>query len=166
MELKSMVDFVLEQNIKHNGEYTGVEMTDLLVTLYGNIVRYANFLNQPLTLSMFIPGGDDGEVLEEPSNYKEWNKKECAWWENYTECLEYQQAKKRCLFEGFELKNTHNLETENPCYVVSNGENEVTFHIGLYNFSKGVKFAKTIEDLVPISPAITQSAINQITTTR
>ena len=110
---------------------------------------------------MFVPCGDDGEVLENPraDDNDAGTEKELLQ-------IAYNNAKNRCLFEGFEVKRTHNLDTENPCYVVSNGENEVTFHIGLYNFSKGVQFAKTIEDLSPISPTLAQSAINQITTTR
>lgn len=60
---------------------------------------------------------------------------------------EYQEAKERVLFEGFELKR--HLPKENPLYFLEdkNGK-QITFHIGLYTFgSKDGNFVRTIEDL-------------------
>ena len=143
MELKSMSDFVLSRSI--NAPF---------VQRFTECENYANFLKQPLILSMFVPCGNNGEVLEEPSNYKEWNKKECAWWENYTECLEYQQAKKRCLFEGFELIT----EYDDYWSFKYKDEEEPS---GIFK-TTNVEYLQKVFDKI----TLTQSAINQITTTR
>ena len=122
------------------------------------IVNYAKFIDTPLKLENFIVCDEEGDILEEPTNYE---KRLLNMMTEYNdEVYTYYQAKVKVLFEGIELVRF--IEKENPCYVVSNGENEVTFHIGLYNFSKGVKFAKTIEDLIHIQPILTESAIKQI----
>jgi hypothetical protein len=147
MKLISMTDFVLCEDVIFKEKR---KFKDL-------VLNYANFLKQLLELWMFVPCDEDGNVLEEPK----WENEETDY-EIQILVQEYQQAKEKCLFEGFEVIRTFNLEKENPCYVVSNGEKEVTFHIGLYNFSEGVMFAKTIEDLTPISPQLSQTAIKQL----
>ena len=143
--LKSMVDFVLQQDI-----------TD--IKQRNSIVNYAQFLKQPLNIGMFVPCDEDGDILDEPEDYE--LRLTNMMTEYNDEVYRHKQAKEKVLFEGFELVRF--IEKENPCYVVSNGENEVTFHIGLYNFSKGVRFANTIEDLIHIQPILTESAIKQI----
>lgn len=59
--------------------------------------EYAKFISQPLALWMFVPVGDDGEVLEEPyfdgENDMYYGAAKDA----------YNKAKSRCLFEGFSL---------------------------------------------------------------
>ena len=128
--------------------------------------NYDDFLKQPLNLGMFVPCDDDGNIIEHPiyktNHSDECYCKECE--EETKRCsdlqYQYQKAKEKVLFEGFEVVRF--IEKENPCYVVSNKENEVTFHIGLYNFSKGVNFANTVEDLIHIQPILTESAIKQI----
>lgn len=148
MKLISMTDFVLE-----NAKQPYVEGTK-----YIDLVNYAKFLKQPLKLEMFVNCDDEGNVLEEPIFHEPNNENEIG---NYQILIdEYYEAKEKVLFEGFKLVRF--IEKENPCYVVSNGENEITFHIGLYNFSKGVKFAITIEDLIPIHPILTENAVKQI----
>lgn len=158
MKLISMTDFVLgySQNSK-----TGYEAGYNALVGLRIFKNYAQFLKQPLTLGMFVPCDEDGNVLDSPRNA---NKDSLAYdWLHeqyrYKEAI-YQQAKERVLFERFSVKRF--IDKDNPCYVVSNGENEVTFHIGLYTFSKGVDFAKTIEDLTHIQPTLTQTAIKQI----
>ena len=148
-----MTDFVIEYAPKFNPFGT-----DEQILCLDYIHNYAKFLKQPLKLEMFVPCDEEGDILEEPTNYK---KRLLNMMTEYNdEVYTYYQAKAKVLFEGFELVRF--IDKENPCYVVSNGENEVTFHIGLYNFSKGVKFAKTIEDLIHIKPILTESAIKQI----
>ena len=154
MKLISMTDFVLEQSEKIKKEKYGIE------SYYNTMqvsINYANFLKQPLNLGMFVPCDEDGNVLEKPSAESYIILETC---EYSKEWIDYKKAKEKVLFEGFELVRF--IEKENPCYVVSNGENEVTFHIGLYNFSKGVRFANTVEDLIPIQPILTKSVIKQI----
>lgn len=154
MKLIPMTDFVLEQGMNplQNDENA------CMVTH-----RYAEFLQQPLELWMFVPCDEDGNVLEEPieDNY---NLGDIYAGYYRRDLYKYQQAKERVLFEGFEIVRsgkTININN-NIFYVVSNGENEVTFHIGLYIFSKGVDFTKTIEDLTYIKPSLSKTAINQI----
>ena len=155
-----MTSFVLEIE---KSSYTQTEKYRIIewenkCQAFDKIINYAKFIDTPLKLENFIVCDEEGDILEEPTNYEmrllnmmtEYND------EVYT----YYQAKAKVLFEGFELVRF--IDKENPCYVVSNGENEVTFHIGLYNFSKGVNFAKTIEDLIHIQPILTESAIKQI----
>jgi len=90
MKLISMTGFVLEQ-------YEKIEYEGNLPTFTTSVHNYAQFLKQPLELWMFVPCKlVDGVwvVLEEPKEYNKWHMDE-----------EYQQAKERCLFEGFEYNN-------------------------------------------------------------
>lgn len=67
------------------------------------IKRYAKFLSQPLTLSMFVPCDDEGNVLEEPELYSEY-KPELGGTMNKEwklRCEAYNEAKLKVLFEGF-----------------------------------------------------------------
>ena len=86
-----MTDFVLEQGKKPN-------TSDFRERFVVNVINYANFLKQPLKLWMFIPCDENGDVLEEPicQEYALANQK-------------YQQAKERCLFEGFEIYDEETL---------------------------------------------------------
>lgn len=92
--LVSMVDFVFEQQKNH------LSLRDF------NITNYANFLKQPLELWMFIPCDEDGSVLEKPEMvynvdvFGVYN----GLFQNKNEYIkQYQKAKERCLFEGFEV---------------------------------------------------------------
>lgn len=60
--------------------------------------RIDDFLNQQPKLGMFVPCDEDGNVLEEPSSIGVGN-------DFYLERAidQYQQAKERVLFEGFEI---------------------------------------------------------------
>ncbi len=78
MKLISMTDFVLEQDIT-------------LIESKFRILYYAKFLKQPLELWMFVPCVDN-EVF----NYSKHGNKE-----------QYQEAKERCFFEGFECKEIY-----------------------------------------------------------
>jgi len=132
-KLISMTAFVLEQNNKNSGKYKNEEASTLLFKLYKSIFDYANFLNQPLTLGMFVPTDLEGSVLTKENSFLSCNKG-----------FEYGEAKERVLFEGFEIEKGE-LDR------VTNGQ------VGFYpeNF-------KTIEDLVKYNLNLTQQAINQI----
>ena len=92
--LIGMVDFVLNQGETSTldtdqGDWYFKEQSKL-----DKIRSYANFLKQPLELWMFVPCKlVDGVwvVLEEKKPFQD----------NY---FEFQEAKKRCLFEGFEVR--------------------------------------------------------------
>lgn len=79
-----MKDFVLEQ------AYTGCLNTQIQIWR-----NYANFLNQPLTLGMFVPCDLEGNVLPAPYETPKWNT--IDWRKEDAE--EWKQAKKRILFE-------------------------------------------------------------------
>lgn len=77
-----MTDFVLEHPASTDYEWQ-----------LSNHLRYANFLKQTKQLWMFVPCDEDGNILEEPDLIDErYNLK----------LLNYEQAKEKVLFEGFE----------------------------------------------------------------
>lgn len=138
MKLISMTDFVLEQ-------------TELLYEsnphkLIHKIVNYAQFLKQPLTLGMFVPCDENGNVLEEPK--KDYHFMYANGQEFYPHQIdEYNlllsKAKEKILFKGFD-------------------------EVGGVSVAKAIcQTYKTIESLtdkkIPlISLALTESAIKQI----
>jgi len=94
MKLVSMIDFVLDWTPKEVGFLTDEEWAD-------SVHEYATFLNQPLNLGMFVPAIEvDGkwEVLEMPTP----NISDSGNWNFQARENQYQQAKDRVLFEGFE----------------------------------------------------------------
>lgn len=91
--LKSMTDFVLEQ-------YSFDEQ--LYRDTLRNIVNYANFLKQPLKLEMFVPCDEEGDILEEPTNYEQ--RLPNMMTEYNDEIYRYKQAKEKVLFEGFHIE--------------------------------------------------------------
>ena len=101
-KLISMVQFVIEQN----------EQEEISIgESYCDILNYAKFLKQPLTLGMFIPCDLEGNVLREPKKYASKYDKPLQSGNigfNYVlldkDLEQYQQAKERVLFEGFEVK--------------------------------------------------------------
>jgi len=93
MKLISMTDFVLKQKdelkLRANLHYY-VEAFDLA----WKMINYANFLKQTLTLSMFVPTDDEGNVLSNPKDSTL----------QYQKIIdEYQQAKERVIFEGYKV---------------------------------------------------------------
>jgi len=114
--LISMVDFVLEKN----------KAEEVTRQSYIECSKYAIFLKQPLKLGMFVPCDLDGNVLEDANRSTHTD----------IECLEYQQAKERCLFEGFTQAEVS--------YILSCSDN------------------KTVEDIVDYNPKLTATALKQI----
>ena len=141
MKLISMTSFVLQRDI------TDIKQRD-------SIVKYANFLKQPLKLEMFVPCDEEGDILEEPTNYE---KRLLNMMTEYNdEVYTYYQAKAKVLFEGFEI--------DKNLYLVY--KNEIS--IGRFiSYKNGNKFIfrdnmKTIEDLVEFGFKLTENAIKQI----
>lgn len=64
-----------------------------------------SFLEQPLTLGVFVPCDSEGNVLEKPKNYDEWLKKKLntPYELDLNKYEQYQQALDRVVFEGFEV---------------------------------------------------------------
>ena len=84
-----MTDFVLEQGKKENTNN---------IRRFWNCENYANFIKQKPEILMFIPCDENGNVLEEPIET-------IGGVEMYSK--RYQQAKERCLFEGFECEEIY-----------------------------------------------------------
>jgi len=130
-KLISMIDFVLQDK-----SITGI-----------SIINYAYFLKKPLELWMFVPCDEYGNVLEEinddyPNNI-----------EYFEEIEQYNKAKERCLFEGFEIKHHHSSKKSICTF-------DNFFHIfwntnDFWELSKGIF---TIEDLVKYNLQLTKTA--------
>lgn len=129
-----------------------IPMTDFVLNLDNNdlnekkiesIFNYANFLKQPVKIEMFIPCDDDGNVLEIPQYKSNEEKVE-------QEFLEYQKAKEKVLFEGFEY-----FKVEKNGFLVKNKEtNYIVF------FHK--KRKQTLELLQYAKLELIETAIKQI----
>lgn len=110
--------------------------------------RIDDFMKQPLTLGMFVPCDEDGNVLVEPVKLTQ-SKERWGTWEITEEWKKYQQTKERVLFEGFEIEGDY--LTYSDFYVCMISEIETL----------------TVEDLfdfIPIEehPTLTQTAIKQL----
>ena len=111
--------------------------------------NYDNFLEQPLKLEKFVPCDEEGDILEEPTNYEmrllnmmtEYND------EVYT----YNQAKEKVLFEGIEFRT-------------NGGVNFLTIKEDTFAFFDfNIKFKNlTIEDLIQYNLQLTENAVKQI----
>ena len=141
--LKSMTDFVITQ-----------WSIDLTKTQRERVSNYANFLKQKLKLEMFVFCDEEGDILEEPTDYE---KRLLNMMTEYNdEVYTYYQAKAKVLFEGFEI--------DKNLYLVY--KNEIS--IGRFiSYENGSKFLfrdnfKTIEDLVEFGFKLTENTIKQI----
>ena len=119
--------------------------------------NFDNFLEQPLKLEMFVPCDNDEEILK-PQYIA---GKEVIYNELVEEFImdkvkEYNEAKEKVLFEGFEI--------DKNLYLVY--KNEIS--IGRFiSYENGSKFLfrdnfKTIEDLVEFGFKLTENTIKQI----
>ena len=143
MKLISMKDFVLKQKEQLHEDETGF-LNDRLK----NIFNYANFLNQPLTLGMFVPCDEDGNVLEVCKQKDVCSKSLSG------NCIcpksdKYQQAKERVLFEGVKLVTDDNT-------FASHLESEK----GFWRYTDNI--FGNIEELCKYDLNLTESALKQI----
>lgn len=158
--LVSMVDFVLEQG-KPDVD------ADLFYFLCSN---YAEFLKQPLTLGIFVPCDEYGNVLEEP--LKEDYEVESDGFsivydaETYEyDVTRYSDAKERVLFDGFELIKNNTLENSwCRIYFIKFKNGNTSFELTDYSEEGLPKYnVKTIEDLIVVfNLTLTPSALKQI----
>ena len=141
MELISMTDFIIDSHEK-------------CISNSSKSYDYALFLKQFLEIWMFVPCDDDGNVLEEPNPFYDFDTQDY-----YYLCQEYQKAKEKVLFEGFEVKkNTvkiaYNSWLEFHFFNFSNGNKEVNiidFSVEKTEMTRVYK----IEDLVKYNLEIT-----------
>jgi len=174
-----MTDFVLKQTQLYPDDLTSASFTQMLIAKFvKDCIAYANFLKKPLEKWMFVPCKlVDGVwvVLEKPdltckrpeSNGNcqcgEESVKDCREWWN-----EYQQAKERCLFDGFEVVKDTYKSCEREFIYLPNTETQVwrkiTFHTGeiqTFFFDYYEQF-RTIEDLVKYNLQLTEKAKKQL----
>jgi hypothetical protein len=91
-KLISMTDFIChESSDKNMIKMMEPKNNKGFVDYWSRTFGYANFLKQPLTLGMFVPVDEKGNVLEEPYILDP---------DHYSSRIEYKKAKNRCLFEG------------------------------------------------------------------
>lgn len=139
MKLISMTDFVLDKSKnapiedyhKVNGRFVN------------SVINYANFLKQPLGLGMFVPVDDDGNVLEE-STFDSCNRNSN---EYFIATQEFQNAKEKVLFEGFEM-----MENEKG---IINKKTFVSLFIPILNHD-------AIENSIKYDLTLTPNAIKQL----
>lgn len=131
MKLISMTDFVL--NFKGN-----TAISHKAFEFARKSKNYANFLKQPLTLGMFVPCDQEGNVLRYPISKggSFINAELCA----------YEKAEEKVLFKGFKWKEDYALNENKDVYV---DEEWVLLNIN-------------VESLVEFDLELTESAIKQI----
>jgi hypothetical protein len=127
-KLMPISDFVLEYVPKS-------EIND--TRLLGILLNYATFLKQTLTFGMFIPCDDEGNILEEPKGFRDYinNKDSVNPAKNNDHILQFEKAKGKVLFEGFEY-----IESDGHHYALceKNSLRINKLNMGIY----------TIEDLI------------------
>ena len=147
--LKSMVDFVLQQDI-----------TD--IKQRNSIVNYAQFLKQTLNLGMFVPCDENGNPIILDTEHKE-----CPISWSIDEIEKYKQAKEKVLFEGFDLNQKDLSKLEN-IFCLTKEYFQITFFTkekGCFidNLKTNKTYEiKTIEDLIEYDLQLTENAIKQI----
>jgi hypothetical protein len=104
--LISMTDFILEQKT----------LKIMRLVKLQRIEKYAHFLQQPLELWMFVPCDNDGNILEEKSIFNTTDEDYIFDSESFNK---YQQAKERCLIEGFTYDGVKYIDYKNYCIRIS-----------------------------------------------
>ena len=109
--------------------------------------NYDDFLEQPLKLEMFVPCDEEGDILEEPTNYE---KRLLNMMTEYNdEVYTYYQAKEKVLFEGF------HIEGNKLCYS--------DFYFGIIYDISNLKVENLLSELPENEmPKLMLSAIKQI----
>ena len=156
-QLISMTDFVIDQSHPDTLEKDDFEQSLYLIRMY------AEFLKQLLELWMFIPCNEDGNVLDEPKKCYDCNLRVDCYTRNHTsgtpdytchsDWKEYQQAKEKCLFERFEIREHFG----DKC-LYSKDCNSFFGHFDKEDFCF---YGKIIEDLLKYNLQLTQTAIKQ-----
>lgn len=117
------------------------------------IYRYAQFLKQKPELWMFV-ACVDGNVLQmpQPTDGDDGN------WNYQARFNQYQQAKQKCLFEGFEV-----VEDNRYFITVGSGTQQISFDKETPSVaSKNDKEIKTISEICQFNLPLTQTAIDKI----
>ena len=142
--LQSMTDFVLERQDTSTFDTSQIDWYDLEQVKLDEIRNYARFLKQPLQLGFFVPCDENGNVLEEPY----FDGENDLYYSAKKE--EFEKAKERVLFKGFELYNDENTIRYNNIFI----ENQ--------DFKKGLTIESLKSYCSTTSIELTDSAIKQI----
>jgi len=158
MKLISMKEFVESRLRKHRNEqeYTSFEFMQ-------ECENYVKFISQPLELWMLIPCDENNEPLEKPFYAPCMDgcncENDCEMSKLYDKDLkQYQKAKERVLFEGFEV-----YEVSNKLMAIGNRKHkiEVCFKFKDKDWFVG-NTTPDVESLIKHNIYLTQTAINII----
>lgn len=148
MKLISMTDFVLERS------KLMYRLQKKVLIFTEEVVSYAEFLKQPLTLGMFVPVDEEGkELYLVPLKVFEGKFKD------YKTVLEtYVKAKEKILFEGFEVEviGLGAFAIRKRGWIIMKCSNSIDAI-----WENDASF-QTIEDLVNLDIELTPSALKQI----
>lgn len=163
MKLIPMTDFVINEseNKEVSKNFSGFsDIVNNKKLSYDNILNYAKFLKQPLELWMFVPCGEDGNVLDaEPCSLGMFAK-DNPFFDVYLESKNiWDKAKEKCLFEGFVITEESFIHDLPHFYIEIDGIKMMWNFNNKWVFYKGFK---TIEDLVKYDLQLTQKAIKKI----
>jgi len=135
MKLISMTAFVLDKQRFEEDSDTAIF----------KVTNYANFLNQPLTLGMFIPCDEDGNLLEK-YKYFPCSLKYAKEINEYYK--KYQQAKEKVLFE--------------EVFTVKKHSENIVVYLKENSFYTTWNKSKKIEDLIYLNLTLTPNVIKKI----
>jgi hypothetical protein len=163
-KLISMTDFVLE--VLKSAKPLNMAYFEFNIQKLKRIENFSKFLKQKLELWMFVPCkivNDVWVVLKEPKN-KNFSEEEKMAKIDMQYNQEYQEAKDRVLFEGFEVES---LEVYLIwIYIKEYNSDKGDFRIQYAKKSKSFWYSfnefKTVEDLVQYNLPLTPTAQKQI----
>ena len=120
--------------------------------------NFDEFLEQPLKLENFIVCDEEGNVLEEPTNYE---KRLLNMMTEYNdEVYTYYQAKVKVLFEGFYIKRGSTDVDNMTTYLMHNYFGKIAFK---KDWKDEWEFIEDLESLSNLNEIeLTESAIKQI----
>ena len=125
----SMTDFVLEQS--NNALLEDCHQANK--TYVNKVINYANFLTQDLTLGLFVPCDEKGNVLEEKTPFQD-------------KYYEYQQAQEKVIFKGCKA------EKKADFYIITDSNDS--------NVWVSWNTSKRIEDLIPYNLTLCKPKTN------
>jgi len=153
-KLITMTDFVLQLHSQKNYETAGIGGLENWV--YAELT-YAQLLQTPRELGMFIPCNSDGEPMEKPKGFDEWTDKP------YTKQLhqewiklvqDYYKALDSVLFEGWDVDIREFGTT------ISMNDIFISIRDGYWELDGNE--VKTIEDLIKIGLQVTDTKAKEL----
>ena len=130
--------------------------------------NFDEFLEQPLKVEMFVPCDEEGNVLKEPNPKDVYPAPTAEEEIDFLDSLEqYNQAKEKVLFKGFELnqKDLSKLESifclTKECFQITFFTKEKGCFMDNLKTNKTYEI-KTIEDLIEYDLQLTENAVKQI----